>query len=237
MFREPSPRTLYRRWYAAAGPWAGFFRAVPLVALARGVPGLDGAVLDADGEGGGAGCGYPLVATAQAGGWLGRSDVLLILDLPGPLSVTVARWLASSGVRPVLLLLSWPEPGALLSAASLVCCLRLHAPPYERPARQRRGAACQYAFVLERERVATATSADLATRFDNRYTLGSVDLPGAEQLAEGGVRAVVAYECAGLPPSPDLSTYLNDLTSAGVPVRRLTVDYPLDPYGDARDRR
>ena len=50
--RAPSPRTLgpraaYRRWYAAAGPWAGFFRAVPLVALARGTRSLPGVELGA----------------------------------------------------------------------------------------------------------------------------------------------------------------------------------------------
>src|SRR5262245_52944137 len=227
MSREPSPRALYRRWYAAAGPWAGFFRAVPLVALARGVPGLGGGDYDAAGEDGGAGCSRPLTRTGEAEGWLGRPDVLLILDLPGAFSITVARDLGPSGVRPVLLLLGWPEPGALVSRAALMYCLQSYAPPMERPPGGRRGAAYQYAFVLERERAATATPADLATCFDNRYTLGAVDLPSADQLAEGGVRAVVAYDSADLPPSPDLGTYLSDLTAAGVPIRRLTVDYQL----------
>jgi len=236
MVREPSPRTLYRRWYAAAGPWAGFFRAVPLVALARGVPGLDGWVLHADGEDGGIGCAFPLLRMGEAEGWLSRPDVLLFLDLPGALSLAVARELAPSGVRPVLLLLGWPEPGALLSRAALVHLLRRSAPPYERPARGRR-ASYQYAFVLERERSSVATPSDLATRFDNRYTLGPVDLPSAQQLAEGGVRAVVAYARGNLPPAPDLDTYLDGLTATGVPVRRLTVDYPMGPYDDARDRR
>jgi hypothetical protein len=162
---------------------------------------------------------------------------LLLLDLPGPVSVTVARCLASSGVRPVLLLLSWPEPGALLSAAALVFCLRWDVPPFERPSARTPGKAYQYAFVLERERTSAATSAALAAHFDNRYTLGAVDLPSAEQFAERGVRAVVACDRADLPPAPDLNTYLDGLTAAGVPVRRLTVDYPMGPYGYARDRR
>ena len=144
-------------------------------------------------------------------------------------------WLVGSGVRPVLLLLGWPEPGALVSRAALVQCLRWYAPPYESPVRQP-NVAYQYAFVLERERAATAAPADLATRFDNRYTLGSVDLPSAEQLAGRGVRAVVAYARGNVPPAADLDTYLDGLTTAGVPVRRLTVDYPMGPYGDARVR-
>jgi hypothetical protein len=235
MSREPSPRTLYRRWYAAAGPWAGFFRAVPLVALARGVPGLEGWVFDAAGEDGGAGYAGPLMATAQTEGWLGRPDVLLLLDLPAAVSVAVADWLAPSGVRPVLLLLGWPEPGALVSRAALMFCLRFFAPTSARSPGGRRGRAYQYAFVLERERAATTTPADLATRFDNRYALGAVDLPSAEQLAEGGVRAVVAYARSNLRPAHDLDTYLDGLTAAGVPVRRLTVDYPMGHFGDGRD--
>jgi hypothetical protein len=236
MSREPSPRTLYRRWYAAAGPWAGFFRAVPLVALARGVPGLEGWVLAGRVEDGGAGYAFPLMRTGEAEGWLGRPDVLLFLDLPGPISLAVARWLAPFRVRPVLLLLGWPEPGALLSRAALVYLLRESAPPYERPGR-RRSTNYQYAFVLERERAAMATPADLATRFDNRYTLGSIDLPSVEQLAGRGVQAVVAYARGNVPPAPDLNTYLDGLTTAGVPVRRLTVDYPLGPYCHAQDPR
>src|SRR5262245_26149846 len=114
MSRKPSARTLYRLWYVAAGPWAGFFRAVPLVALARGVPGLDAPVLDAGGEAAGA-YAYALRSTGRLEGWLGRPDVLLLLDLPGPIGVAMRVWLVGSGVRPVLLLLGWPEPGALVS--------------------------------------------------------------------------------------------------------------------------
>src|SRR5581483_1163855 len=106
--RTLGARGAYRRWYAAAGPWAGFFRAVPLVAVARGVlaPRADAAETAAADQ-----AVERLAATlADAGraeGWLGQPEVLLLLDLPGPLGVSVAARLAPAGVRPVLLSLLW----------------------------------------------------------------------------------------------------------------------------------
>ena len=207
----------YRRWYAAAGPWAGYFRAVPLVALARGVvappdvppPSADALVAT-------------LAATGDHEGWLGRDDVLLLLDLPGPTSVTVAAGLARWGVRPILLSFLWPEPGALLPADRLLAALLHQTPPPRRPSARARPA--QYAFVLARERVGPASAAALGTQFDNRYELGAVDLPDAERLRAGGVGAVVACRRSDVAPAPDLVAYLDALEGAALPVRRLVLD-------------
>jgi hypothetical protein len=214
----PSARSAYRRWYAAAGPWAGFFRAVPLVALARGVISPPTHTTESP-EG--------LIATlGQAGrqeGWLGREDVLLVLDLPGATGVATVAGLAQWGVRPVLLSLLWPEPEALLPADALLAALLRHAPGRPRGGRLA-DADYQYAFVLGRERATPASPAALAVRFDNRYDLGTVDLPSAARLSAGGVGAVVACRLADMPPAGDLAAYVDGLEAAGVPIRRLAID-------------
>jgi hypothetical protein len=149
-------------------------------------------------------------------GWLGRSDVLLVLDLPGGLSVATALGLVPAHVQPVLLLGQWPEPGGLLTADEALAVLLAVEPP--RPRRR-----AQYAFVLERERSLVATPQMLAARFDNRYDLGEIDWPRPERLRAGGIAGVVAAEPAGAPPAPDLVSYLDTLGRAALPVRRLAL--------------
>lgn len=218
--RPLSARAAYRRWYAAAGPWAGFFRAVPLIAAARGVAPAepDGFVPPAEPIAG------ELAAAGAAEGWLGRPDVLLLLDLPGATSVAVAAALAPAGVRPVVVVFQWPEPGALVPSRALTAALLAHAPTMPR-----RTAPAQYAFVLARERARAATPAELATRFDNRYELGAVDLPSPERLRAGEVAGVVACRLDDCPPAPDLTDYLAQLERATMPVRRLVLRAPRGP--------
>lgn len=216
--RAPSPRALYRRWYTAAGPWAGFFRAVPLVAWAQGIAAPATGGPDAPDDGWIAPTASALRGAGRAEGWLARADVLLILDLPGVESVITAWALAPDGVRPVLLLLRWPEPGALLDADALLAALVRAVPRRALPA------AAQYALVLERERDGPRALADLATHFDNRYELGTIDLPSAAQLQARQVVGVVACRLACPPPAPDLDRYLDELERAGLPVRRLVLD-------------
>jgi hypothetical protein len=272
-------RLAYRRWYEAAGPWAGFFRAVPLVALAhRGRAFARSAASPVDSAESDAGDVGPLVrevaAVGAAEGWLGRPDVLLLLDLPGAASVAMVAALAAYRVRPVLLLFLWPEPGALVASAALTEVLLAHAPPPphrrsyirsapEMPSPMGRGVAiaspphpqlpsvpapesclavgatlggersafgpgsAQYAFVLGREREAPVSPADLAARFDNRYSLGSVDFPSPVRLQAAAVRGVVACRLAAQPPAADLSDYLKLLETAGMPIRRLAIDARL----------
>ncbi|HLH22736.1 MAG TPA: hypothetical protein VK066_09445 [Chloroflexota bacterium] len=154
----------------------------------------------------------------------------------------LARW----GVRPVLLVFLWPEPDALLPADALLGALLQHAPRLPAPAappsepaqhgiglgRERAMApatapsvqvAAQYALVLGRERASPASPADLATRFDNRYALGAIDLPSTARLRAGGVGAVVACRDRATPPAADLTEYLDGLEAAGVPIRRLAL--------------
>jgi hypothetical protein len=210
-------RAIYERWMAAAGPWAGFVRAVPLVALARGVISAPTAAPPAP-----VALGATLARAGSQEGWLGRPDVLLLLDLPGAVGVGIVAALAQSGVRPVLLLFQWPAPGAVLPVDDLLAALLRDAPP---PVTSGDGPnATQYAFVLERERTGPAGALDLPRRFDNRYELGAIDFPSAARLAAGGIAAVVACRLSSAPPAADLGTYLDGLEAAGVPLRRLALD-------------
>ncbi|HZU07719.1 MAG TPA: hypothetical protein VFB73_17275 [Chloroflexota bacterium] len=219
----PNARALYRCWYAAAGPWAGFFRAVPLVALARGIGTLPGAP-PPEGVAG------ELARVGAAEGWLGRPAVLLLLDLPGAQGIATAVGLAPYGVRPVLVLLRWPEPGAVLGAEEVLAALCRYAPATPRGrgratavSPDQAGAAVQYAFVLERERARAVPAPVLARRFDNRYTLGPPDLPDAARLRAAGIQAVVACWLAACPPAADTADYLEGLEAAGLAVRRLAL--------------
>ncbi len=210
----PSARAAYRRWHAAAGPWAGFVRVVPLVALAQGMVPRPTAAPEPPEE--------VVAGLAQAGtqeGWLGRADVLLVLDLPSAVGLGVAAGLARWGVRPVPLIFLWPEPGALLAAEPVLAALLRYAPPVAAG-----GAPAQFALVLDRERSRPASAADLAVRFDNRYELGGLDLPSAARLRAGGIGALVACCQAAAPPTADLAGYLDGLEAGGLPIRRLALD-------------
>jgi hypothetical protein len=165
-------------------------------------------------------------AIRQAGtqeGWLGRADVLLVLDLPGAAGVAAAARLGRWGIRPVLLNLLWPEPGALLPADAVLAALLRHAPRCRRTTAPQ-GDRAQYAFALGRERATAASAADLAAHFDNRYSLGTIDLPSAARLRDGGVGAVVACRLTDTPPADDLTHYLRALEADAVPIRRLALD-------------
>jgi hypothetical protein len=213
----PNIRAVYERWMAAAGPWAGFVRAVPLVALARGAIPVPVAAPPAPVE-----LSATLVRVGTQEGWLRRPDVLLLLDLPGALGVGIVAGLVQWGVRPVLLLFQWPAPGAVVPTDDLLAALLRDAPELKTSEAEERRAA-QYAFVLARERTGPGGAVDLTRQFDNRYELGAIDLPSAARLAAGNITAVVACRLASTPPAADLGLYLNELEITGVPLRRLAL--------------
>jgi hypothetical protein len=190
---------------------------VPLVALARGVaPPPEGESAARDDQGNAA----ALVDVGRAEGWLGRPDALLFLDLPAALGIAAALRLGRYGLRPVLVFFRWPEPGALLPGEEVLASL-LNGRP--------RGAApgtVQSAFVLEAERSVPAAREDLDSRFDNRYTLGAIDLPSAAQLREQGIRGVVACWLSSLSLNDDLARYLSALEAESIPLRRLPLSGP-----------
>jgi hypothetical protein len=217
----PTPRAvdafaLYRAWYAAAGPWAGYFRAVPLIALARGVvrrvPPAAGAV-----QATARALAAELLARGGTAGWLGRPDVLLVLDLPAAQGVAVARILADHRVRPVLVLLQWPAPRAVVPCEALLAALLSPPPPPAHPV-------AQYALVLARERATAVAPGALAKRLDTRYSLGTADLPDAARLRTAGIAALLVVRHAAQPWPTDLADYARGLSAATLPVH----DLPLE---------
>ncbi|HLI25676.1 MAG TPA: hypothetical protein VKZ60_01310 [Chloroflexota bacterium] len=214
--RPVDAAALYRAWYAAAGPWAGYWRAVPLIGLARGaarpVPRAA-----APARATAPALAAEIVARGGTDGWLGRSQVLVVLDLPAAEGVLVACALAAWNVRPVLVFPQWPAPRATVACAALLAVLA--APPPPLPA----VASAQYAFVLARERAAALPAAVLATRLDTRYALGTADLPDAAALGAAGVTALSIVRRAALPWPDDLAAYTQQLRRHGLPVR----DVPL----------
>ena len=214
MRQRVDARLVYRAWYAAAGPWAGYFRAAPLIGLARGVLRLrpDAAMAEATGA---TALAAEMATVGDAVGWLGRPDVLLVLDLPGAESVLAARALAPRGVRPVLVLPQWPAPRATVPCGPLLAALST---PPDCPA-----TSCQYAFVLARERIRTVLPATLHEQLDTRYELGPADLPEARRLRAAGIQALVVCRWAALPWPDDLVAYTMVLCGEGLIVHDLAL--------------
>lgn len=98
---------------------------------------------------------------------------LVVVDLPGPLSVAFAAGLAKRAT-PVCMFGNWPHPRGVVPAHVTLAALLFHLP--QLAASPREGALAA-AFVLDRDRLHPYDNA--ADRFDNRYV---VSLPSATAL-------------------------------------------------------
>ncbi|MCX6022414.1 MAG: hypothetical protein NTZ05_11930 [Chloroflexi bacterium] len=153
--------------------------------------------------------------------------LLVLVDRPAVEALRAAPALARRGVAPVPVMRRWPAAEALLSAAPLLAALPALAPLLRRPARP-----VAAALLLESERLmhlaepdAASPASPLRSRFDNRYTLDAIDLPGAAWLhAVGVVRVLAAVPAAAPQPAPDVADYFAALTRAGFPVGLLPLD-------------
>ena len=203
MSRWTEAGTAYRGWYAAAGAWAGYFRAVPLVAYAQGQLRPD-RVAAAEAHTTAQVLAAHLVRRGQAECWLGQPNVLLVLDLPGASAIHVTQALGAHGVQPVLLLFQWPGPRALVPAAGVLAALLAGRPPPWADAPQP-------ALVLDSARTAPAQAPESTTRFYNRYELGTVDLPAPARLAAAGIDSLVTCQLLGTSPARDLLAYQDQL--------------------------
>jgi hypothetical protein len=191
---------------------------VPLVAAARGgYPELSSVEYEDDPTGATSLAFERLLAGGRQEGWLGRPDVLLLVDLPLRLLAYAARLLARHRVRPVLLVMRWPEPGAVLPPDDSIVRL------LEGPPKLSTSEVVQSAFLLEAERYSSVSREELTRCFDNRYTLGSIDLPSEAGLCAAGVRAAVALWAGSGALNEDLDHYLTTLATAGMPVWRFPV--------------
>jgi hypothetical protein len=141
------------------------------------------------------------------------SSWLVVVDLPGPLSVAFAAGLAKQAT-PVCMFGNWPHPRGVVPAHMTLAALLFHRPQLAASPREGQLAA---AFVLDRDRL--HPYGNDPDRFDNRYV---VQLPSATALQ--GIERVLYVVPGGGQASAEQE--LDDLNetfvawrSAGITVR------------------
>jgi hypothetical protein len=143
-----------------------------------------------------------------------RQQLGLVIDLPGPESVSLAAGLAPDAV-PIFVFGNWPHPRGVVPAH-----LTLAAAAYWRPRflAQAPGASPAVAWVLDRNRLAPYRNEPNV--FDNRYV---VSLPSAERLQQRGIRRLLYVVPADAAPDEleDLRATFADWKAAGLSVRML----------------
>jgi hypothetical protein len=165
-----------------------------------------------------------------------RSDVALVLDLPGPESVAVAAALAPC-LDPVFVFDNWPHPRGVVPAQETLGAALYFLPAFESARGERVRAAREVppVFVLDRQRL--LPYGDDPTLFDNRYFAG---LPEREALAQAGVRHVlyVTPDDQVMLESDDLNDDLVAIDEGGIDVKMLALSdfseaplpgWPADP--------
>ena len=147
-----------------------------------------------------------------------RTDVALVLDLPGPEATAVAAALAPC-VDPVFVFANWPHPLGVVPAHQTLAAALYFLPSFEAD-RPKRGPAAPPAFVLDRNRLAHYQ--DYAGQFDNRYLAG---LPPPDALRSAGIRHIlyVTPDDQVTEESDDLNDDLVAIDDGGVKVGMLAL--------------
>jgi hypothetical protein len=174
--------------------------------------------------------GEVVLPTPPAMPWLTRADktVALVIDLPGPLGVSIALEPARLGYRPVPLYNAVPGP----AGAVVVCDLdpvvtalwdvtpeldRLNL-PYDAPP----------AFLLDADRRHGTGRSPQPGMFDNRSVSLPTDFPSANVLIASGIRRVVLIQ-SDVDPPEDLAHTLLRWQQAGIAIEAVS---PLTPAAD-----
>ena len=147
-----------------------------------------------------------------------RTDVALVLDLPGPESIAAAAAL-SPCLDPVFAFANWPHPLGVVPAHQTLAASLYFLPSFEAD-RPRRPANVAPMFVLDRNRLAQYV--DDAGQFDNRYLAG---LPPVEALRSAGIRHIlyVTPDDQVTLESDDLNDDLVAIDGGGVDVKMLAL--------------
>lgn len=166
-----------------------------------------------------------------AGDGVCRSDVAVVLDLPGPEATATAAALAPC-LDPVFVLNNWPHPMGVVPAHLTLGAALYLLPSFER-GRARRPATAAPVFVLDRQRFAPYT--DDAGLFDNRYLVG---LPPLEALRSAGIHHLlyVTPDDSVALESDDLNDDLIAIDAGGIDVKLLALsDFSERPLPDWPD--
>jgi hypothetical protein len=147
-----------------------------------------------------------------------RTDVALVLDLPGPEAIAAAAAL-SPCLDPVFAFANWPHPLGVVPAHQTLAAALYFLPSFEAD-RPRRAANVAPMFVLDRNRLAQYV--DDAGQFDNRYLAG---LAPVDALRSAGIRHVlyVTPDDQVTLESDDLNDDLVAIDEGGVDVKMLAL--------------
>jgi len=147
-----------------------------------------------------------------------RTDVALVLDLPGPEATAVAAAL-SPCIEPVFVFANWPHPLGVVPAHQTLAAALYFLPSFEAD-RPKRAPAAAPMFVLDRNRLPHYE--DYAGQFDNRYLAG---LPPADALRSAGIRHIlyVTPDDQVTEESDDLNDDLVAIDQGGVKVKMLAL--------------
>jgi len=149
-----------------------------------------------------------------------RSDVALVLDVPGPEAVALAAALTRC-FDPVFVFDNWPHPSGVVPAHLTLGAALYFLPTFEQ-ARRGRADATAPMFVLDRQRLAPYS--DEASLFDNRYFAG---LPAPEDLRAAGIRHVLYVT-----PDQQVTMEADDLNDDLVAVDQSGIDVKMVALSD-----
>jgi hypothetical protein len=216
--RYVRPEELHDLWGPARGSlWEPFHAAPLFAALDRLSPTVIGPVAPPRLE-------APIGPEAPPPPWAG-AGTLVMADLDGPRSVSVAVWLcAAAGYQPVCTFDNWPDRIGLVKSEAVLGALLYHAP---RMAAARAGlrADSPPVWICDRDRLSGSIPAR-ASYFDNRYLLDDSLLPGPGLLRSAGLRRLVYLAPPGLTVREDLGPYLTALERSGVDLFELELGAP-----------
>jgi hypothetical protein len=159
-----------------------------------------------------------------------RSDVALVVDVPGPEAVALAAALAPC-FEPVFVFDNWPHPNGVVPAHLTLGATLYMLPQLER-ARSGRAPSAPPMFVLDRQRLAPYD--DDSAQFDNRYFVG---LPSREALQAAGIRHLLyVTRDEAATDADDLNGDLVALDHAGIDVKMLALsDFSETPLPGWRE--
>lgn len=128
----------------------------------------------------------------------GRTDLAVVVDMPGPQSVAFAAG-AASAFEPVLLFDNWPHPKAVVPSHVALAALAYYQPRF---AETKTRKTAMPLFVLDRSRLSPYS--ENSALFDNRYY---AKMPKLSSLSKDGIKSLlyVVASPASLPEPDDLN--------------------------------
>jgi hypothetical protein len=210
-----SPFHLFRAWGPLEGScWEPYHCITLFAALERFGPEVIGPLKESDD--------YPISLTAEPPPWV-SSDVAVICDLPGPLSVAMAAWFAeSAGYQPVSTFNNWPDIFGLVKSEKILACLLYYAAVLQ-DARKFFTLSSPPFWMCDRDRLSGGPGKP--REFDNRYYIEESLLAGPAMLKKAGItKVVLLVSRANQGELDDMFDYFNLLHKEGITLLRASLE-------------